>query len=46
MAMSVLSLPGTDLSLIESVKAVLKTSSRPLRVATGKQMFTDGWEMV
>lgn len=45
-AVSVLGLPGTDLALIQSIEAILKKSQRPLRVATGKHMFVEDWEMV
>lgn len=45
-AISILGLPRTDMSLIETVEIVLRKSDRPLRVAVGREMFVDDWEVV
>ncbi|KAK4497672.1 hypothetical protein PRZ48_010325 [Zasmidium cellare] len=46
-AISLMGLPGTDISLINTAKTVLEKSGRPCRVATGREMFVeDDWEMV
>lgn len=45
-AISLMGLPGTDLSLIGTAKTVLGESGRHMRVATGREMFVEGWEMV
>ncbi|KXT13582.1 hypothetical protein AC579_8094 [Pseudocercospora musae] len=43
---SVLSKEKTDLSLIQTIENVLRHAHRPLSVATGRQMFEPGWDVV
>lgn len=45
-AASILGAPRTDLSLIDVAQQVLEFARRPLRVAAGRQMFVDDWEVV
>ncbi|KAF2160587.1 hypothetical protein M409DRAFT_70333 [Zasmidium cellare ATCC 36951] len=45
-AVSIMGLPGTDCSLVASVETMLRQSGRPLRVASGRQMFVEDWEVV
>ncbi|KXT00835.1 hypothetical protein AC578_985 [Pseudocercospora eumusae] len=43
---SLVAAPRSDLCLIDVVKRILEFSKRPTRVATGRQMFVDDWDVV